>query len=249
MYKLFIVDLDGCITHPFQSPDWEAISEIKRLNNLSKEDEQIPALTICSGRPFPYVEAVAQWLDVDLPVLFESGAGMYDVNDINIRWHTSFTTERLQEVEEIKKWLKSEIIDKNPGTIPEFTKYTDAGLINREPMVIDKMHRKVLAYIPDNYPAFEVHHTDVSINIITKEANKGKGISWLSDMLGYGLDEVAYIGDSSGDVPALNIVGAAFAPINAKEIAKNAAEIIPKEATEAVLEVYKRLIQQNREAG
>ncbi len=73
MIKLFITDLDGCIAHPFLSPDWEALSKLKELNRLSKEREEIPALTICSGRPFPYVEAIGQWLGVEAPMIFESG--------------------------------------------------------------------------------------------------------------------------------------------------------------------------------
>ena len=246
MYKLFVVDLDGCISHPFQSPDWKAITEIKRLNNESRENPNIPKLTICSGRPFPYVEAVAQWLDIDLPVLFESGAGMYDVKDTSLRWHPSFTEERLREVIEIKQWLKTEVIDKNRGTIPEFTKHTDAGLINKDSKAIDRMCHSLVGYIETTYPAFEVHHTDISINIISKKANKGQGISWLCDLLGYTLDEVGYIGDSSGDVPALSIVGKGFAPINSKDVAKNVAQVVPLEATEATLYAYKNLIEINQ---
>lgn len=248
MIRLFITDLDGCVTHPFVSPHWEAISEIRKLNQESKQNGLIPPLTICSGRPMPYVEAVAQWLDIDLPFLFESGGGAYDVKTNELLWHPEFTDDRLVEVEEIKHWLGEEIIKKFHGTIPEFTKYTDAGLIHQDPLVIEEMLDLIEPYIDSQHKHFEVHHTDISINIILKMANKGEGIKWLCKTLGIPTSEVVYIGDSSGDVPAFKTVGLSYSPSNAKQIAKDYSEELPFEATEAVLEVYRRVIERNEKS-
>src|SRR5690625_6436425 len=68
MIKLFVTDLDGCISYPYRTPNWEAIQEIRDLNIASRSIPEIPPLTICTGRPHPYAEAVAQWLDVRLPL-------------------------------------------------------------------------------------------------------------------------------------------------------------------------------------
>ena len=246
MISLFITDLDGCITHPFTTPDWEAISEVRRYNQRSKSEDHIPPLTVCSGRPMPYVEAVAQWLDIDLPFLFESGGGAYDVKTNELMWHPEFTDDRLVEVEEIKHWLGEEVIKQYPGCIPEFTKYTDAGLIHQEPEVIERMLEKIEPYIAGQHPQFEVHHTDISINIILRMANKGEGIKWLCKQLHIPTEEVVYIGDSGGDVPAFKTVGLSYSPSNAKAIAKQHSEELPFEATRAVLEVYRRVERQNK---
>src|SRR5690625_6841963 len=72
MIKLFVTDLDGCISYPYRTPNWDAIQEIRDLNIASRSNPEIPPLTICTGRPHPYAEAVAQWLDVRLPFVFES---------------------------------------------------------------------------------------------------------------------------------------------------------------------------------
>jgi hydroxymethylpyrimidine pyrophosphatase-like HAD family hydrolase len=72
LIRLFVLDIDGCISHPFKTPDWESISEIRELNIRSRQEAEIPALTLCTGRPLPYAEAVAQWLDIRLPFVFES---------------------------------------------------------------------------------------------------------------------------------------------------------------------------------
>jgi len=246
MIKLFITDLDGCISYPFKTPDWEAVSEIKRLNNISKSDKTVPPLSICTGRPLPYAEAVAQWLDIDLPFIFESGGGSYDVSKNLLSWHPSVDDETQTSIREIKDWLQQVIIKNYSGTIPEFAKHTDAGLINPDSSKIDHIYRDVKAYIANNYPDFEVHHTDVSVNIFSTTTNKGKGITWLCKTLGLKLDEVAYIGDTSGDIPGLSIVGYPFAPLNARDSVKEIAEVIPYEATKAVLNVYEKLIRINK---
>ncbi|MEX2603050.1 MAG: HAD family hydrolase [Gracilimonas sp.] len=246
MIKLFITDLDGCITHPFLSPDWEVISRIKELSLLSKEDETVPALTICSGRPFPYVEAVGQWLDIDAPMVFESGGGMYDIKTNEITWNPHFGDEAKKAVGEIKEWLTSTLIKNYKGTYPEFAKYTDAGLVNPDSAKIAIMHDEVLNYVGKRYPMFEVHATDISVNIILKKANKGEGIKFLCKLLNLELDEVAYIGDSSGDIPGLEIVGKSFAPQNARSYVKNIVDEVTAEATKGVLEAYNQLIEYNR---
>lgn len=249
MIKLFITDLDGCIAHPFISPDWEAISQIKELNRLSKEDDTIPGLTICSGRPFPYVEAVGQWLDVDHPMLFESGGGIYDIKTNELTWNPHFNNIAKEAVAEIKEWIEHTLIKNYDGTYPEFAKYTDAGLVNPDPTKIALMYKEVLNYMGEKYPMFEVHTTDVSVNIILKKANKGEGMRFLCEKLGLSLDEVAYIGDSSGDIPALEVVGKSFAIQNAKPFVKEVVDVVTTEdTTKGVLEAYRHIIEFNRES-
>lgn len=246
MIKLFITDLDGCISHPFVSPDWEAISKIKELNQRSRDEEVIPALTICSGRPFPYVECVAQWLDVNIPMVFESGGGMYDFKTNEVTFNPHFNKDAKAAVAEIQDWVDETLIKNYKGTYPEFAKYTDVGIVNPDPSKIALMHQEILNYVPERYPMFEVHATDISVNIILKKANKGVGIRLLCELLEVDLKEVAYIGDSSGDMPGLEIVGKSFAPENAKSFVKDAVDQVTAEATEGVLEAYEKIITYNK---
>ncbi len=247
MIKLFITDLDGCISHPFESPNWGAISRIKELVDLSSSDEAIPPMTICSGRPLPYVEAVSQWIGMKQPMIFESGGGIYDMQTNTLTWNPSFDETREAELNAIKAHLTENYIRKIPNTIPEFAKRTDIGLINPDPAAINGIYESINEYVENNFPNFEVHYTDVSINVISKSTNKGAGISHLCEMLNLKLDEIAYIGDTSGDIPALEIVGKSFAPKNAKEYVRQICEFpLEKETTEAVLEAYEWVIDYNR---
>lgn len=246
MIKLFITDLDGCISMPFISPDWNLVSKVKSYSNQSKTDSTVPALTMCSGRPLPYVEAVAQWLDVYHPMLFESGGGIYDMQKNRLHWHPTFDDERERELGELKIWLRKNFIEKYPHTIPEFAKRTDSGIINQEPKVIYETYPQIVEFVEKNYPNFEVHYTPVSINVISKSTNKGEGIKFLCELLELELREVAFIGDTSGDIPALKVVGHPFAPNNAKDYVKEHATAMKGNTTDAVIEAYEHIIALNR---
>ncbi|GAB5409646.1 MAG: Cof-type HAD-IIB family hydrolase [Balneolaceae bacterium] len=245
MIKLFISDLDGCMTDPFITPDWGAYTQIRALNLASNKDHSVPPLSICTGRPMPYAEAQAQILGIRIPFVFESGGGMYDVAENKLTWSPALTDQAKREVLEIKEWSKEHLIKPNKSAIPEFAKFTDIGIIHQETPLIDELYEKSVEYISKNYELFEVHKTEVSVNIILKKANKGEGIKMLCEHFGLQLEEVAYIGDSSGDIPGLKIVGMPFAPSNAAQITKDVAEVTVGRSTNGVLEAYHKIIERN----
>lgn len=246
MIRLFVVDLDGCISHPFVTPDWEAINIIRDLNIASKHDPTIPPITICTGRPLPYAEAVAQWLCIDLPFAFESGAGLYHTQKNELTWAPELTSDRLEAISELKHWAIHHVIPKYPGTVAEFTKRSDVGFIHPESDMNHRIYHEVKPYVEANYPDFEVHDTDVSVNVILSDCNKGTGVGLLSNKTGVPLDQMAYIGDSSGDLPAMKRVRLAYAPSNAREVVKAYAKVIDEEATRATQRAYEEIVRLNR---
>lgn len=245
MIKLFITDLDGCMTDPFVTPNWDAYSKIRALNLASKDDESVPPLSICTGRPMPYAEAQAQILGIRIPFVFESGGGMYDVAENKLTWSPALTDQAKKEVLEIKEWSKQHLIKPYNSAISEFAKFTDIGIIHQDTPTIEEMYEKSVKHISKNYELFEVHKTIVSVNIILKKANKGEGIKMLCSHFGLQLNEVAYIGDSSGDIPGLKIVGMPFAPSNAAQMVKDVAEVTTEPSTKGVLEAYHKIIERN----
>ncbi|MEX0823896.1 MAG: HAD family hydrolase [Balneolaceae bacterium] len=245
MIKLFVTDLDGCISTPFQTPNWDAINKIRELNILSRTDESIPPITICTGRPYPYAEAVAQWLDVKLPFIFES-AGLFHWEGNRIETALDTKDSEPNQIREIKNWLKSDVLPRYPEAVLEFTKMMDAGIICTDEVIVNEIHDLIKEKINQSFPTFEVHATDVSVNTLMPGNDKLQGLKLLSKSLKIGLDEMAYIGDSSGDVPAMKNVHFAFAPSNARQIAKDHATELTQSTTEAVLEAYSRVIKYNR---
>ena len=246
MTKLFVLDLDGCVTYPFQTPHWESISKIREYNIRSRTDSTIPPLSICTGRPYAYAEAVAQWLDIRLPIVFESGGGVYFPDAQSIEFSSAYY-EKKEKVEEVKAWISHIVETKYPDVLIEFTKKTDAGLVHSDESRIIEIFELACDHVHKNFPDFEVHRTEVSVNIILKTCSKGTGLQWLSRITHISLSEFAYIGDSSGDISALKIAGKPYTPKNGTPALDTYATRLNGETSQAVLEAYEMLIQSNRE--
>ena len=244
MIKLFIADLDGCISFPFKTPDWGYLSAIRDYSEQSKKHRHIPPLSLCTGRPQPYVEAVAQWLDVRIPVIFESGGGIYHPPDNRIDWSPVYQQYK-QEIDELKAWVQQNIVRNYPGLMREFTKKTDVGLVHPKAEVINEIYPIIRDHVENNYQSFDIHFTEVSVNIILSSSNKGTGVTRVAENLGIALDETAYIGDGFNDIPALEIVKYPFAPKNCRPEVAEIASVVDAEATEAVRHVYERIIDNN----
>lgn len=246
MIKLFVTDLDGCISYPFQTPRWETINKIRDLNIRSRTDKNIPPLTICTGRPYPYAEAVAQWLDIRIPFVFES-AGLYLWEGNKIETALNSYDGELEPIRSMQQWIKKDLLPSFPTAQLEFTKMMDAGIVCPDESTVKEMHSRISKKVSADFPDLEVHSTDVSVNILMPGNNKLQGMKLLAKKLGITLDEIAYIGDTSGDIPALKQVKHAYSPKNAIPEVKDITHTLEAETTDAVLEAYQQIIQLNRE--
>ena len=247
MIRLFVTDLDGCLSHPFQPPAWEALLALVRLHAQRAADPSIPPLSICTGRPLSYAEAVAQWLAVTTPILFESGSGMYDPVENRVRWAPSIDGRTEAVLDRLRRRIHGELVERFPGTVAEFGKQKDVGVTNPDERVIATLLAAVTDIVrEDGNDAVEIHHTAVSVNVIPRAANKGAGLAWLAEHLDLPLTAMAYVGDSGGDISALRCAGMAFAPANAIDAVKAIAAVTTGEATLGVLEAYQAVIAHNR---
>lgn len=245
MIKLFVTDLDGCISYPFRTPKWETVNKIRELNLKSRVDENIPPLTICTGRPYPYAEAVAQWLDVRIPFVFESAA-LYIWEGNKIETALESHDGALEPIRKMKQWLK-ELLPSFPIAQLEFAKMMDAGIVCPDLETVKAIHERIREKVSVDFPDLEIHTTDVSVNVLMPGNNKLQGMKLLANKLGISLDEIAYIGDTSGDIPALKNVKLAYSPKNAIRAVKECTHTFESETTDAVLEAYQQIIELNRE--
>lgn len=247
MIRLFVTDLDGCLSHPFQPPAWEALLALMRLHAERPADPSIPPLSICTGRPLSYAEAVAQWLAVTTPILFESGSGMYDPVANRVTWAPGIDARTEAALERLRRRIHGELVGRFPGTVAEFGKQKDVGVTNPDARVIASLLAAVTEIVREDGDAeVEIHHTAVSVNVIPRAANKGAGLAWLAEHLDLPLAAMAYVGDSGGDISALRRAGMAFAPANAVDEVKALATVTGGEATAGVLEAYQAVIAHNR---
>jgi hydroxymethylpyrimidine pyrophosphatase-like HAD family hydrolase len=184
-------------------------------------------------------------MDIKRPLVFEN-AGVFHPEDYKVYLNGLFTESIQRQIDSLKKWLSQEIVPHFDGMILEFTKLMDAGVVHPEREAIEQALPRVQAHVAENHPDFEVYQTDISINIILKGNDKRAGIKKLCELEGIASSEVAYIGDSGGDIPGLELVGRTFAHQNAIEEVKKVSEELPGRATYAVLDAYQQVIQSNR---
>jgi hydroxymethylpyrimidine pyrophosphatase-like HAD family hydrolase len=239
--RIFVSDIDGCIAMPYEGYDLDGIATLVGLTGK----EGSPLLSLCSGRAYPYVEAVSQMLGLDTPVLFESGGGMFDPEKAAITWNPALTTDVEEALLEIKHWLIREIV---PGSslMFDYGKRTQSGVIG--PVVDDVMRGVELVerYVSAEYPEFRVFHTHVSIDVVHKAITKKQAMQWMADHLGFDVSEMAFIGDTNGDLEALQLVGRSFAPDNSTPEVKHGVQTVcGGKVIDAVVEAYRTCISEN----
>jgi len=240
--KLFISDIDGCLAepyHPFDLPRYlELTAHIQTAGKLHEHSEW-PAFSVCSGRAYPYVEAITQALGVQVPVLFESGGGLFDPVAAQVTWHPHFTAEVEAQIQGVRRWLIKECI---PGTglMYDFGKRTQAGIVGPDTEEVYAQVPVVEQYVARHFPDLVVFHTPISIDVVATTITKQQGLQWLGEWLGCPLEEMAYIGDTNGDLGALASVGYAFAPANATEAVKEQVRVVTEQPLiEGVLAAYR----------
>lgn len=238
--RVFVSDIDGCLAEPYRPFRLDKLEELASLAGSStSNDNTLPALTICSGRAYPYVEAMTQLLRLRVPAVFEAGGGMFDPVKSRWLWHPAFTSNTEREVADIRKWLQSDIA---PGTAMDIdhAKKTQASLAGPIAEEVSAAVPRVEEHVAENHPDLLVAHTHISIDVIPRGLNKASGMRWLADVCRVPLEQFAFIGDTNGDIPALEIVGYAFAPANAADEVKEIVNITTGGAVvDGVLEAYR----------
>jgi hypothetical protein len=131
----------------------------------------------------------------------------------------------------------------------EFAKILDAGLVCHDPSLVDLVEKETQEYLKQvDLDHLEIHTTDVSINVLLGGNNKGLGLRLLANTFQTPLSHIAYIGDSSGDIPALDVVGRPFTPSNARKIVREQKHYhhLSTHTTASVLEAYEICVKENK---
>lgn len=248
MIRLFVSDIDGCLAEPYVPFDLEHFRVLRALaeqGSLQGVPDTPPAFTLCTGRPLGYAEAVAQALGVTQPFLFEAGAGMYfPVSGIR-RWHPEFSAASAEAIEDIQNWLEKQI--QGTTLAVDRGKHTQAGVIGADLGEINRAAEATARFVEAEHPDFVVAYTPISVDVMLGTLTKAQGLVWLGRELGVPIDEMAFIGDTNGDLGALRTVGFGFAPANGTPEVRDAAGTVTQGAVSAgVLEAVQACIKINR---
>ncbi|MBI3913646.1 MAG: hypothetical protein HY327_05605, partial [Chloroflexi bacterium] len=134
MLKLVLVDIDGCLTPGEAKPwDFEVMQFVADLNRHARRDAKQFAVTLCTGRAEPYVEALMQAIDAHMPAIYEHGAGMYFPTAYQFREHPSIDRAKHAKIAKMRKILARKVVEKGlgqfqPGKLTCLTLYPREGV-------------------------------------------------------------------------------------------------------------------------
>lgn len=220
--SIIISDIEGCISPNKGQPlALDALAKIQEHNKLAQSGNAIP-LTLCSGRPQPFIEAFAQMLAVKWSCVCENGALLYDPSTDCMLRHPDITDEHIRNLKELKLVLEKEIQDKAPHRIEpgkeiciSLNPFAEPEDYHRH---VKDLFEKVSLYV--NQELFFITHSASAVDITPKGINKAAGIRFLSEAMNIPLQQMVGIGDTKGDIPFLEIVGYSAAPANAHDAVK-----------------------------
>ncbi len=239
--KWIVSDVDGCLS-PDESIPWDVdlFGEFaKRVREASKGQGSLAPMTICTGRPQPYVEVLLKLLDVRVPAICENGAVLYSLKDNWARCVPAITEERLLGLRAVRAFLETDVLPSIPGTLIQFGKEAQISVYADDPKIFPDVQGRIGAFVADaGGPDLVINSSPCYLNISLAGVDKGSSLRLLLNELGATRDEAAGIGDSVGDLPLRNAVGFFACPSNASPEVKEAADYVsPYPTLEGVMDI------------
>lgn len=216
--RLIVFDIDGVLTAGEAQPlDLALLAQLREMNRLARADTVRPAVTLCTGRPAPYLEVMLQAIDAHLPGIFENGAGLYVPETYRFLPHPHLSDTAIMS--RIQRRLGDTVVKSGfayfqPGKIYTLT------LFPTDPDDTAKLATAAAAALGSLGEAVELVYSFSCLNILPREMDKGRGIAFLASQVGIAPENMLGVGDSDVDLPFLKRVGYAAAPSNANESVK-----------------------------
>ena len=209
--SLFLADIDGCLSEPYQPFRLDGFRQLREWG--ANSDPRFPRVGICSGRAYAYVEAVAQALALQAPALFESGGGRFDLDAARITWNPALTPSVEADLADCRAFLVSEVVTQSPTVSFDYGKRSQAGIVGPVPGECETFLPQVQAFVADR-PGLVAYHTPYSVDVVPQALTKVEALRWLAASDGLTMGEIAFIGDTNGDAPAIAACGFGAAPAN-----------------------------------
>ena len=250
MIRLFLADIDGCLSEPYRPFDLSGFARLRAWARHAETDERWPRLGICSGRAYAYVEATAQALGLRGPALFESGGGRFDLPAASIEWNPALTPEAERALDRVREFFLREVVAAVPAISLDYGKRAQAGIVSSRQGECAGFLPAARAFVAELRQEtgidLQAYSTPWSIDVVPAALTKAQALEWVAEQDGLGLDAVAFIGDSDGDIGAIEVAGRGFAPQNAYPEVKAAADHVTEgELLAGVGEAYLACLEAN----
>lgn len=224
-----ITDVDGCIS-PEESIPWDldAFWKFARISREAAEGRgSIAPITLCTGRPQPYVEPLLKILGIWAPAICENGSVLYSLRDNRSRFGPGVTPEKIQGLRAIRAYLETELMPQMPDLVYQFGKEAHLSIYCEYPEVFPSIKTRVEEFVrKSGLPEVVISPTPYYLNFSMADVNKGNTVRALLEELGTDREHAAGIGDTEGDMPLREAVGFFACPSNATPGLKKAADYV-----------------------
>ena len=215
--------------------------QIASLSNVLSNLEI--SFILCTGRQLPYVEASLQAIGAisKTPSIAENGACLYYPKSKAVIVNPAIQEETREAMTEIRSITFAHI--NNAGGNREYGKEFSISLNPHPHQSIEEFYEEVSSLLNKYAHIVEIHHSRSAVDITPKGVNKGSGLRFLAEIENFNLDRAIMVGDSNGDLPALEIVRYPACPSNADESVKKICNYVsPYETTTGVIDIIKHYL-------
>lgn len=242
-FDAVICDIDGCLAPESSAPfDLPSLAKIADHNRLAHELRDRPIVTVCSGRPEPFAEAMCRLIqNHSLPAIAENGVWIYHPDRNVYDRDPAITSDHLKAVAAAAAWIDRELgaqgVVMQPGKTCSISLYhhNTEFLKTLESPIRERFHR-------EGWP-LRVSMTWLYINCDLAHISKGTAIDRWTAMTGIPKDRLAGIGDTRSDIPIIERVAFFASPANAvEEIRDRAALVSPSHEAKGVVEILSRFV-------
>lgn len=241
-FDAVICDIDGCLgPESSASIDAAGLAKIAEYNRLAQERGDRPVVTLCSGRPEPFVEAVCRIIgNRTLPAMAENGAWLFHPESNGWDRDPAITPEDLLAVQGARGWVEAELgplgVTMQPG------KAASVSLYHPDTAFLRTLEARVKAEFESRGWGLRVSMTWLYINCDLSHVNKGTALDRMMKQTGLVRERMAGIGDTAGDAFIADRVAWFACPANASaEIKKRASYVANGAEVEGVVEILERL--------
>lgn len=227
---LLVFDIDGVLTDGEAKPlDLPLLAQLATMNRVARQNPGLPSVTLCTGRPAPYVEMMLQAIDGHLPAIFENGAGLYIPDGYRFLPHPDLPQAdgRMQTA---RARLQTNLVQTGIAYFQPGKEYS-LTLFSSNPKDTDKLYEQATTALGPLRSSVDLVYSSSCLNVLPRGIHKGKGIQFLAARTGIDPADMLGVGDSDVDSQFLTLVGHSAAPANANPQVKEIVQYVAPRAT------------------
>lgn len=250
-FDAVVCDIDGCLGPESHEPlDAHALAALADYNRAAHERRDRPVITLCSGRPQPFVEALSRLLgNTSVPCVCENGVWVYDPRDNGFHRDPAITADHLHAVRDAQEWIEREWVPRGaviqPGKAASISVWhADTAMLKGA--ITDSIRERSARH---GWP-LRVSATVAWINCDLAHVHKGTGIDRVVALTGLSRERLAGVGDSPSDRFIAQRVAFFAAPSNVHPDLRDACHLVAPEAEIAgVMTILRGMISGSSSGG